>query len=205
MHERIIYILFMDTGTYLSRLIHLYTKQSLNHVSIAFDKELTEVYSFGRKRPRNPFSGGFVREDIRSKYLRHARCALYTFRLTEAEYEQIRHLVSQFERNKDQYRYNFLGLLGFLFRIKIKRKRAFFCSQFVATLLRHSQSFKLTKPTCFTKPEDIRCQEGMTLIYQGILGDYDRQPMMVNEEIVHMKKASLMFLLKNKVREMVMR
>jgi len=195
----------MDTGTYLSRLIHLYTKQPLNHVSIAFDKNLKEVYSFGRKKPRNPFSGGFVREDIRSKYLRNARCALYTFRLTETEYQQIHQLVQQFVRNKDQYRYNFLGLLGFLFRIKIKRKRAFFCSQFVATLLCYSQSFELSKPTCFTKPEDIRSQKGMTLVYQGVLGEYDRQPLMPNEEQVHMKKTSLMFLLRNKVREMVMR
>lgn len=39
-------------------------QEPLNHVSIALDRELTEVYSFGRKQPDNPFIGGFVKEDI---------------------------------------------------------------------------------------------------------------------------------------------
>ena len=42
---RTIYLLFLSTGTLLSKAIDLYTKTNLNHVSIAFDKELSEVGS----------------------------------------------------------------------------------------------------------------------------------------------------------------
>src|SRR5690625_5503838 len=72
MREKTLYFLFTDTGTYLSKAINYCTKQSLNHVSIGFDPELKEVYSFGRTHPRNPFNGGFVKEDIRSDFLKDA-------------------------------------------------------------------------------------------------------------------------------------
>src|SRR5690625_7059982 len=90
MRKVTIYFIFTDTGTNLSRIINFCTRQSLNHVSIGFDKDLNEVYSFGRKNPKNPFSGGFVREDIRGAFLKNANCAVYAFQLTEAERESDR-------------------------------------------------------------------------------------------------------------------
>ena len=44
-----IYIVLTDTGTLLSKTIGMYTRKDLNHASIAFDEQLTEMYSFGRK------------------------------------------------------------------------------------------------------------------------------------------------------------
>lgn len=204
MKDKTIYILFMNTGTYLSKLIHLYTKKPLNHVSIAFDEDLTRVYSFGRKQPRNPFSGGFVQEDIRSKFLKHSECALYTFRLTEAEYNEIETMVKQFEKDQDRYRYNFLGLIAFLFKIKLQRKHAYFCSQFVATLLYRTESFQPSKPACFTKPEDIRNQTGMKLVYYGRLGEYRKDYQLQEPEVIDVK-SSFIFSLRNKVKQLVIR
>lgn len=45
-----IYIVLTGTGTAFSGLIKWFTKAELNHASIAFDHELREVYSFGRKK-----------------------------------------------------------------------------------------------------------------------------------------------------------
>lgn len=67
-NEKEMYILLTDTGTLLSKLIKCFTNAPYNHVSIVFDKRLDEVYSFGRKEPRNPFIAGFIREDV---YLVH--------------------------------------------------------------------------------------------------------------------------------------
>lgn len=50
-----IYVLLTNTGTLFSKTIRWYTKNMLNHASIAFDSDLNEVYSFGRKNPSNPF------------------------------------------------------------------------------------------------------------------------------------------------------
>ncbi|WP_077298160.1 hypothetical protein [Virgibacillus pantothenticus] len=172
MGETAIYLLFTDTGTNLAKAIHFFTKQSLNHVSIGFDEDLKELYSFGRKRPKNPFIGGFVREDIRSDFLKKSDCAVYRFNVSDEEREQILHHINQIEREKDRYRYNFIGLIGILLQIEINRKCAFFCSQFVATVLKNAGAFQIKKPTCFVTPEDIRSHEGMQLIYEGRLGDY---------------------------------
>jgi hypothetical protein len=60
MTEKKVYILLTNTGSFLTKLIKLYTKKPYNHASIAFDYELSEVYSFGRKTARNPVIGGFV-------------------------------------------------------------------------------------------------------------------------------------------------
>ncbi|MDY0404466.1 hypothetical protein P5G51_002715 [Virgibacillus sp. 179-BFC.A HS] len=144
----------------------------MNHVSIGFDDALTEVYSFGRIQPRNPFSGGFVKEDIRGEFLRNADCAVYSFRLEEAEFIQLLKNIKTIEAQQNSYRYNFIGLFGVLLRIEIKRKNALFCSQFVASVLKDSASFQLEKPSCFTTPSDIRGHKGLDLLYEGRLGDY---------------------------------
>ncbi|GAB3048433.1 hypothetical protein [Virgibacillus ainsalahensis] len=180
MGERAIYLLFTDTGTYLNKAINYYTKQSLNHVSIAFDSELKEVYSFGRKHPRNPFAGGFIKEDIRCDLLKKSNCAVYAYMLTAVEHQTMMRHIKKMEAEKHNYKYNFIGLIGVLLHIEINRQDAFFCSQFVASLLKNLGKFRFEKPPCFITPADIRMHEGMQLIYQGKLGDY--QDYMMNTQ-----------------------
>lgn len=205
--EKTIYFLFTNTGTYLSRMINYYTKQSLNHVSIGFDKELTEVYSFGRKRPNNPFIGGFVCENVSNSILRESTCAIYTYRLTEAEYEEIICNIKEIEANKKDYKYNFIGLFGVALQIEIKRKNKLFCSQFVATVLNDATSFQLSKPNCFITPTDIRTHLGMNLIYQGKLEGYYKnrkaRKLIIGDQTSTMQ--SFIFLLSKKVKRLVVR
>lgn len=61
---RKVYIVLTYTGTILSRIVKMYTRREYSHVSIAFDEDLKEMYSFGRLNPYNPFIGGFVYERI---------------------------------------------------------------------------------------------------------------------------------------------
>lgn len=206
MGERTIYFLFTDTGTYLSKLINYCTNQSLNHVSISFDPELKEIYSFGRKQPRNPFIGGFIREDPQSDFMKNSNSAVYSYTVSESDCEIIIHHIKEIEAEKEAYKFNFIGLLGVLFQIKINRRNALFCSQFVATVLRDLENFQLTKPACFTTPADIRTHEGMQLIYQGKLSNYfmnTESKLMKREQPI--QKQSLIVLLSSKVKQFVIR
>ena len=45
---RKIYIVLTYTGTFLSKIIRMYTKEEYAHVSISFNENLEEMYSFGR-------------------------------------------------------------------------------------------------------------------------------------------------------------
>ena len=133
--DKTIFIVLTDTGTMLSKAIGMYTRKDLNHASIAFDEQLIEMYSFGRKQRHNPFIGGFVREDASKGIFEDAKCAIFSFQVTDEVYTKMRDKILQIEQNKELYRYNFIGLFGVALNKGIQRKHAFFCSQFVATIL----------------------------------------------------------------------
>lgn len=135
MKDKKIYLLLTDTGTILTRLIKAYTKTPYNHVSIGFDPDLLEVYSFGRKTVHNPFIGGFIKEDIHSVLFQQADCALYSLSVTDHQIEKMHRYIQVMEAQQASYRYNFIGLFGVMLKKPIKREKAFFCSEFVATVL----------------------------------------------------------------------
>lgn len=169
---QVIYIVLTETGSILSRAIQLYTQENFNHVSIAFDRNLTEMYSFGRKFENNPFIGGFVQENIHSKLLRSANCAIYECNVTDEQYELLQQKIQFFKQHMDKFRYNFIGLIGVACRIKLEREWAFFCSQFIATLLKDA-GFNLDG-LCpyFMKPTDLGKLPYMHLCYKGELSRY---------------------------------
>ncbi|WP_188006785.1 BVLRF1 domain-containing protein [Sporosarcina sp. ANT_H38] len=133
--KKTIYIVLTDTGTLLSKAIGMYTRKDLNHTSIAFDEQLIEMYSFGRKQRHNPFVGGFVKESATEGIFRQATCAIYSCEVTLEEYTRMLDKIRLIEKNKELYKYNFIGLFGVAVNKGIQRKHAFFCSQFVAMVV----------------------------------------------------------------------
>lgn len=172
MKKKTIYILLSDTGTLLTRLIRLYTRAELNHASIAFDEDLREVYSFGRKSPGNPFIGGFIKEDLSGGLFRNATCAVYSCRVSQRKYDRIRNYVRSFENNSDRYRYNFIGLFGVMFHVRIQRQHAFFCSQFVASAFEKSGLSLVSKCAALTTPADLESSPSLELMFRGDLNGF---------------------------------
>lgn len=172
MTKQQIYIVLSDTGTLFTRLIKLYTKKPYNHASISFDHHLEETYSFGRKSAGNPFIGGFVKENTQGSLFNQADCAIYSCTVTKIQMERLKHDVYQFEANKHLYKYNFLGLFALLLNKQIKRDHAFFCSQFVATLLDSCDVIHFDKPLTFVTPYDLQTAPQVKLIYQGKLVEF---------------------------------
>lgn len=172
--DRKLYILHTDTGSLLTKLIKLYTKKPYNHVSISLDQQLIEVYSFGRKRPRNPLIGGFVKENIQTGVFKQAKCAVYCCTVSEAQYQRIQQHIEEMEKQQHDYRYNFIGLFAVALNKKWNRRNAFFCSQFVATVLKESGVLDLTKPLCLVTPHDLQEVPLFQLIYQGDLEAYSQ-------------------------------
>lgn len=172
MQEEKLYLVFTDTGTVLSEAIKRFTKKPYNHASIAFDSSLKEVYSFGRKKPHNPFNGGFVREDMHSFIFLDSNCAVYSLTVSKEQKIHMKQMISDIEKEKDLYRYNFIGLFGALLEKEIPRQHAFFCSQFVSMVLQDSGALMFDKPYCFIAPHDIQSAAGLTLEYEGDMMTY---------------------------------
>jgi hypothetical protein len=171
--SRKVYVLLTDTGTVLGKIIKLYTKKPLNHASIVIDEQFNQVYSFGRRNPRNPFFAGFVAENIRGGLFRNADCAIYCITITEKQFQKMNCILRDMEENKEDYRYNLIGLIAVMLNLEMTRKNAFFCSHFVASLLEESGiDFKSQKPLSLVTPHDIKESAPLELIYEGKLSAY---------------------------------
>lgn len=174
--NRVVYIVLTSTGTYLSKLIQIYTKASFNHASIAFDPELKEVYSFGRKNVANPFLAGLVREDYSSPFFHASNCAIYTLSVTTEQYDQMHRLVRNMMKKQHTYKYHLLGLIGVMLQVELRRENAYFCSQFVSHVLGHGGALPVRKPAHFVIPSDFENTDILKEVYRGNLWDYILQP-----------------------------
>lgn len=167
-----IFIVFTDTKTYLSKMIKICTGHSLSHVSIAFDKELATMCSFGRKQMTNPFLGGFVEENIHCEMFQRAECAVYKLTATQEEQSAIYGFIKKIEKNRNDYQYNVMGLFAVLFNISLKRNQTFFCSQFVSAALLEGNIRISHKPEELVRPCDIQKSVRLELLYQGTMKTY---------------------------------
>ncbi|WP_335926373.1 hypothetical protein [Paenibacillus lutimineralis] len=167
-----IYILLSNPKTIVTRMIGIYTKAPYNHASIAFDPELREMYSFGRKHPLIPLIGGFVKEDIYSGIFERATCAVYSCTVSEATYTKMRNFVRQFEENSELYSYNFLGILGVVLNMEFGGENSYFCSQFVSAVFEGAGLQLCNKSAALTTPDDLSTCSMLKLIFRGSLVSY---------------------------------
>ena len=169
-----IYIVLTFTGTYLSKIIKWWTKNEFSHVSISLDRQLQEMYSFGRKNAYDIFRAGLIHEYIDKgtfKRFKNTKCKIYSLEVTNKQYEIIKKEVLEMYDNKEKYKFNILGLIGAGFNKKIRKEKSFYCAEFVRYLLDESKIF--TGLPNAVKPEDFKLIKGLEQVYQGYLRDYE--------------------------------
>lgn len=173
--KRKIYILLTFSGSLLSRMIKLWTKEPYSHVSVSLDMDLEELYSFGRKHPKNPLFAGFIKEDVlQGTYARFPKteCALYELDIDEVGFKRLTRELDKFKEGQKKYRYNLLGLLGVIVNRPVDREYSYFCSQFVSEVLNNSGIKLIDKPSALIEPRDFRDCRKLRLIYEGNLNSY---------------------------------
>lgn len=170
--EMHIYILLSNPTTLVAKMIGLYTRAPFNHASIAFDPELREVYSFGRKHPLIPLFGGFVKEDIHCGVFEKATCAVYSCKVSKETYLRMRSYVKKIEENGDLYNYNFLGILGIILNMELGGEYSYFCSQFVSAVFQEAGVKLLDKSAGLTTPSDLSTCSQLKLVFRGRLETY---------------------------------
>ena len=115
-----------------------------------------------------------LREDI--------PCALYALDVTEEAYLRARRRADHMMAHGELYRFNSLGLLLCALHIRWKRRRHYFCSQFVSEVLQKSGSLDLPKHSTLMHPNDYTSLPQLRCLYQGRLGDLpQRQQMEMGE------------------------
>ena len=170
-----IYIMFSYTGTILSRIVKICTKKEYSHVSIALDLEFDSLYSFGRINPRNPFTGGFVKEEIDNgtyKIFKNTICAVYSLQVTQIQYDDLKKVIDFFNIDKDQYKFNVVGLIGAMVNKPFNREYHYFCSQFVSKALLDSNIYDFKKDIGLIKPIDFYKIPNLNEVFIGKLSEY---------------------------------
>jgi len=134
---REVYVVFSKTSTGIGKMICDLTHSYYNHVSLSFDKNLSAMYSFGRRYVNSPLVGGFIIERP-ARYLA-ADSDIYVkvcrIELTEAEYSHIRELILHFFKHRDDILYNTFGALCSLIGRRGDIKDAYTCIGFVTNAL----------------------------------------------------------------------
>ena len=170
-----IYLILTHTGTTLSTIIKCYTKDEFSHVSIALDKELNTMYSFGRLRPNNPFIGGFVHEGIdfgTFKRFKNTQSEIYSLEIADNKYEKIKEEIKKFESNKEKYKFNIIGLFAVSINKKIHYKNTFYCAEFVKYLF---EKVKIDNNLPdIIRPQDFKKLKDIELVYSGKLKYYKK-------------------------------
>lgn len=170
-----VYIILSQTGTFFSKAIQMYTKDPYNHASLAFESDVAEMYSFGRRRRYNLLNCGFVRENFqRGIYpcFPLARCCILEIPVTDEEYAAMIDRVKTFIEHDRDYGYNLLGVLVNAFGRGVARKNRYFCSQFVSDVL-NITSFWSVRPEC-TKPMDFCAIPHKQVLFEGDIVDFYR-------------------------------
>lgn len=168
-----IYIVLTHTGTTLSKVIKSYTRNEFSHVSISLDMELNEMYSFGRLNPYNPFIGGFVHEYIDKgtfKRFYNTRAKVYSLEITEEQYENVKDSIRRIQNEKDNYKFNILGLFAAGFHKRIEKEYSFYCAEFVKYVMEKADIN--TGLPDVVKPEDFENINELHEIYGGFLREY---------------------------------
>ena len=169
-----IYIVLTYTGTVLSKIIRIYTRAEYCHVSLSLDKELKEMYSFGRLRPYNPFIGGFVHEGIdigTFKRFKNTIAEIYSIDVTNRQYNSIKKQINDMKKNKEEYKFNRLGLFLTAVNYKYTKEKSFYCSEFVKYLIEEA-NIDINLPN-IVKPIDFKNIVELEFLYKGILRNYN--------------------------------
>lgn len=167
-----IYILLTKSDTFVSRIIRLLTADSYTHVSLSFNRTLRPLYSFSRKYIYRPLPAGLHREELDKGFFKRfdtIPCALYSLDVEEEVYISAQNQVLSMMRNAGFYRFNIIGLFLCRMNIPFKRRRHFFCSQFVSEVLKNSNALKLPKNPSLMRPADYQKLPELKHIFTGNL------------------------------------
>lgn len=137
METQSIYVVFSSTPYRIGKCIRMLTGETYNHVSIALDPELTQMYGFARRYYRTPFYGGFVRESLSRYHVNGASADICICKLpvTPQQYRSLCLFLEGMHQNQEAYPYNHLSAAAAPLRKPVKVRDAYTCVEFCVQIL----------------------------------------------------------------------
>lgn len=174
--EYYIYIVISETPTEFGKVIRKFAKIKYNHASIAFDQELKQLYSFGRRQYRNPLNAGLIKEYPERFTLRRfsrINVRIYRVPVTKEQYTLGKSRILEIKHDSDGYIYNLFSVLSYPVFKGFHTYKAYSCAEFVAHMVRvMGIIMDPAKLNCEYTPEEIGSYVSNCLFFEGNLLDY---------------------------------
>lgn len=171
-----IYVVLSQTGSVVSKLIHIFSHRKYNHASLSLDDSLDKMYSFARKYTHCPFIGAFVTESKGKgtlKYFKNTECVVLEMNVSEETFDIISARVEEMLKNSDKYKYNYKGLFAGIIKKHYTVENKYYCSEFVKSVLEDSGAIEKGKISEIAYPHEFLSLDNIKVIYEGKLNDYE--------------------------------
>ena len=176
MEKKYIYVMVCDTHSMITQGIHLFVKNDTYfHSSISLDIGLKQMYSYGRKIPLFPIPGGFVHEAVNAgtfKHFRNTRALIMQVEVSQEGYQRAVDLIRRMEENREDYGYNYAGLLLASMGMVVSKKNRFYCSEFVREVLTVAGVLQEGEMDGIVRPMQFYERFCDNTVYDGLLRDY---------------------------------
>lgn len=170
-----VYVLLMHTETLPSKVVKTFTRYEYSHVAISLDEKCNIIYSFGRKSLHSIVDGGFSIEMKNGEFFStfdKTKCIIYEVAVSDRQYLKLASIIQYMEEHKEEYKYDFAGIVFRFFRLPVTFKKKYVCSQFIAYILQKCDIYTFNKKVCFVKPQDFENLNGFNEIYRGAFKAY---------------------------------
>jgi hypothetical protein len=182
------YIVAVTGNDLVAKGIQKFSGGPYVHVGISLDNSFTNITAFNfdvkTEKLKIEFTDGLFKEGF-SDYDPEGRYSIYEVKVTQNIFYRIERLIEDIELNIEEFGYNFIGIMGFLYKkfwgVKENLKEtSFFCSQFVAYILEEAGVHKFKKPVYQVTPTDITKVGALKLRKRGKVKNFS--PDMVLKE-----------------------
>ena len=156
-----VFIVLMHTSTSLAHAIKAVTRDEFSHAAIAFDPSLKPLYSFGLGSRGDEDHLGMILNsyDDGGKYVEDAYYSVYVMYVNKKTYTEMQKTLQTFMDKLDDWKFDFVNLVGCGLHIPSEKSKKYFCSRFVATIINSGRHLEkkpsLYKPSDFTELDDI--------------------------------------------------
>jgi len=127
-----------------SRFVKVAAKQEYTHISLGLEG-YEEAFTFN-------FNGFALEKSY--KLLNRKKTIRLVLEVSDEEYEIIENQVINFQKQRDLFKYTRFGVVMCVFGIPLVMKNRYFCSQFVAEVLKNA-GIKLTRKSSLYLPQNL--------------------------------------------------
>lgn len=164
-----LYVLLTKTPLKTGKFLRRVTGYEYNHCSLSFDSDFKVLYSFSRKYKNSTFYAGLVKESSLRYTANEQKTKVKIFKigLTEETYIKLKDYLEDLKKHEDEYIYNYLSILTYLFHKRVNVKKAYTCCEFTVHILKDFCEIAKLKEKDYCSIKELSEKLDEYKIYEG--------------------------------------